>query len=315
MSMRTILLIGANGQVGHALQTALAPLGKVVCVTRAQLDLSRLPVGESVPVALKECVLSCQPDVIVNAAAYTAVDRAESDIQQAELLNTYVPGWLAALASELGACLVHYSTDYVFDGTKSGAYVETDRTNPQSVYGKTKLQGEQAIVKACPRHLIFRTSWVLSAHGGNFLKTMLKLGQERDALRIVSDQVGAPTTAELIANVTAQVLGAVLKGANDSKDLHCAQEAQWGIYHLVAGGETNWYAYAQYVFERARKLGWTLKIEPESVEPILTADYPVAAARPLNSRLDTSKLQKTFHIDLPHWQAGVDDVLSALKSN
>ena len=307
MSNRKILLFGANGQVGHALQTALAPLGQVVCLTRAQLDLSCLPAGDAIPVALKDLVHSVQPDVIVNAAAYTAVDRAESDAVQAELLNASVPGWLARLAQETGACLVHYSTDYVFDGTKQGTYVETDSTNPQSVYGATKLQGELAVAASCDRHLIFRTSWVFGAHGGNFLKTMLKLGQERDALRIVSDQIGAPTTAELIARVTASVLAIMLDQQINAKD------TRWGTYHLVAAGETSWFDYARYVFEKADEMGWKLKVTPQSITPIATADYPVAARRPLNSRLDTAKLREAFGIALPSWQVGVDDVLAALK--
>ena len=307
MSNRKILLFGANGQVGHALQTALAPLGQVVCLTRAQLDLSCLNAGDAIPVALKDLVHSVQPDVIVNAAAYTAIDRAESQAVQAELLNALVPGWLARLAHETGACLVHYSTDYVFDGTKQGTYVETDSTNPQSVYGATKLQGELAVAASCDRHLIFRTSWVFGAHGGNFLKTMLNLGQERDALRIVSDQIGAPTTAELIARVTAKVLAIMLDQQIDAKD------TRWGTYHLVAAGETSWFDYARYVFEKADQMGWKLKVTPQSITPIATADYPVAARRPLNSRLDTAKLREAFGIALPSWQVGVDDVLAALK--
>lgn len=308
MARQKILLIGANGQVGHALQTALAPLGELVCLTRAQLDLATLPTSDAVPEALLEQVQSCHPTVIVNASAYTAVDRAESEPQLADLLNARVPGWLATLANQLGACLVHYSTDYVFDGTKPGPYVESDPTHPQSVYGRTKLQGEQAVALACPRHLIFRTSWVLSAQGANFLKTMLKLGQERDALTIVSDQVGAPTTAELIAEVTAQVLTTMLKGPAS------AQDPRWGTYHLVASGETNWFAYAQYVFKNARAQGWPLKVTTDAIKPIATADYPVAARRPLNSRLDTTKLRQTFELELPAWQSGVDQVLSALKA-
>lgn len=311
MIKQKILLIGANGQVGHALQTALAPLGDVECVTRVQLDLSTLPSGSAVPASLRNLVQASQPTIIVNAAAYTAVDHAETEVQQAELLNACVPGWFAALATEIGACLVHYSTDYVFDGTKPGAYVETDQTNPQSVYGKTKLQGERAVAQACPRHLIFRTSWVLSAHGGNFLKTMLKLGQERDALRIVADQIGAPTTAGLIADVTVNALRIMLDGG--SVDMVKPQDPRWGTYHLVASGETSWFDYARYVFKRADEMGWTLKVKPETVEPIATADYPVAASRPLNSRLDTAKLRNTFKLTLPTWQAGVDDVLSAMK--
>lgn len=308
MARHKILLIGANGQVGQALQTTLAPLGELVCLTRAQLDLASLPFTDTVPEAFFSLVQSYHPTVIVNASAYTAVDRAESEPQLAELINARVPGWLAMLASQLDACLVHYSTDYVFDGTKPGRYVESDPTHPQSVYGRTKLQGEKAVALSCRRHLIFRTSWVLGAQGSNFLKTMLKLGQERDALTIVSDQVGAPTSAELIAKVTAQVLTIMLSGPAGPQD------PRWGTYHLVASGETNWFAYAQYVFEKARAQGWPLKVTAAAIKPIATADYPVAARRPLNSRLDTAKLRQTFELELPSWQTGVDQVLSALKA-
>lgn len=308
MVREKFLLIGANGQVGQALQSALAPLGEVVCLTRAQLDLATLPASAVMPEALLAQVQRCHPTVIVNACAHTAVDRAETEPQLAHLLNARVPGWLATLANQLDACLVHYSTDYVFDGIKSGYYRESDPTHPQSVYGRTKLQGEQAVALACPRHLIFRTSWVLSAQGVNFLKTMLRLAQERDALTIVSDQVGAPTTAELIAKVTSQVLTAMLKGPAGTQD------TRWGTYHLAASGETNWFAYAQYMLEQARAQGWSLKVTADAIKPIATADHPFAARRPLNSRLDTAKLRQTFELDLPPWQSGVHHVLSALKS-
>ena len=301
MSRPTILLLGANGQVGFALQTALAWLGTVIACTRAQLDLNS--VNEH-PQRVSDLVQTTRPDIIVNAAAYTAVDQAESDPEQSRTLNAVLPGLLAQAASAVGACLVHYSTDYVFDGTKKGSYREQDQTNPVSVYGQTKLQGEQAVIKACPRHLILRTSWVVSAHGGNFLKTMLRVGQERDSLRVVADQIGAPTAANLIAQTTRQLLEQMLAQP--------ASDPRWGIYHLVAGGQTSWFYYAQYVLSQAREKGWPIKVIPESIEAITTADYPVPAKRPQNSKLDTSKIRDIYNVVLPDWTEGVDEVLAQL---
>ncbi len=297
-----ILLLGANGQVGHALQTTLKPLGEVVCCTREQLDLSTLA---SQPDALDGLVQRIKPTIIVNASAYTAVDRAEVEPEIAALLNTQVPGMLGAAAQKLGACVVHFSTDYVFDGTKAGAYQESDQTSPLSVYGRSKLEGEHTLSHKCPRHLIFRTSWVVGAHGGNFLKTMLKFAQEREALRIVSDQQGAPTSANLLAQTTTEILRTMADQP--------ATDPRWGVYNLVAAGQTNWHAYASYVIAQARELGWPIKIKDEAITPILTAEYPVAATRPLNSVLDTSKIRKTFGVNLPDWRVGVDEVLQTLK--
>ena len=301
MSRLTILLLGANGQVGHALQTALASLGTVIACTRAELDLD---VAYAQPQLVLDLVQKTRPNVIVNAAAYTAVDRAESDPEQGRTLNAVLPGLLAQAASDVGACIVHYSTDYVFDGTKKGSYREQDQTNPLSMYGQTKLQGEQAVAKACARHLILRTSWVVSAHGGNFLKTMLRVGQERDSLRVVADQIGAPTSANLIAQTTRHLLVEMLAQP--------ASDPRWGVYHLAAGGQTSWFYYAQYVLSQAREKGWPIKVAPESIEAIATADYPVAAKRPHNSKLDTSKIRQTFGVVLPDWTEGVDEVLAQL---
>jgi dTDP-4-dehydrorhamnose reductase len=297
----TILLIGANGQVGYALQTALASLGTVIACTRLQIDLN---IVNEQPQLVLELVQKTRPDIIVNAAAYTAVDQAETEPEQARTLNAVLPGLLAQAASAVGACLVHYSTDYVFDGTKKGSYREQDQTNPASVYGQTKLQGEQAVTKACARHLILRTSWVVGAHGGNFLKTMLRVGQERDSLRVVADQIGAPTAAKLIAQTTRHLLEQMLAQP--------ASDPRWGIYHLVAGGQTSWFYYAQYVLSQAREKGWPIKVAPESIEAITTADYPVPAKRPQNSRLDTCKIRDTFDVVLPDWTEGVDEVLAQL---
>ncbi len=300
----TILLLGANGQVGHALQTSLNSLGKVVACTRAQLDFDQTP--EQVGRALGALMQQHQPTVVVNASAYTAVDRAQTEPELAQRMNALAPGLIAQAAQAAGACVVHYSTDYVFKGDQLTPYVETDATAPQSVYGQSKLAGEQAVASGCVRHLIFRTSWVVSAHGGNFLKTMLKLAQERDALSVVSDQVGAPTSAALLASITTQVLQALL--AQPSLD------PRWGLYHLTASGHTNWHAYACYVIAQARRAGWPIKVQDEAIKPIATKDYPVAAARPLNSRLDTGKLCQAFGLTLPDWRVGVDEVLRALKS-
>jgi len=300
--MQKILLLGANGQVGHALQTTLKPLGEVVCCTRADLDLSSLAAQ---PDTLDLLVQRVKPTIIVNASAYTAVDRAEAEPELANLLNAQVPGMLGAAAQKLGACVVHYSTDYVFDGKKAGAYQESDQTNPLSVYGRSKLEGERILSLNCKRSIVLRTSWVVGAEGGNFLKTMLKFAQERDALRIVSDQQGAPTSAKLLAQSTADILRLMAEQP--------ATDPRWGLYHLVAAGQTNWHAYASYVIAQARQLGWPIIIKNEAITPILTAEYPVAATRPLNSVLDTSKIRKTFGLTLPDWQVGVDEVLQTLQ--
>ena len=298
MNTHKILLIGGNGQVGHTLKSALQPLGEVVVVTRAELDLSDTR-------AIIPLVTRVNPDIIVNATAYTAVDRAETESKLAHTINAVAIGLLAQAAHEVGACMVHYSTDYVYAGTKKTPYVESDETQPLSVYGRSKLAGERALAEACPRHLIFRTSWVVGAHGGNFLKTMLKLAQERDALRVVADQIGAPTSADLIAETTAQILSVMAEQP--------AADPRWGVYHLTAGGQTNWHAYASYVIAQARAAGWPIKVADDAIAAIRTEDYPVAATRPMNSCLDTAKVRQAFGVNLPDWRVGVDGVLAALK--
>ena len=290
--------------MGHALQASLSRLGEVTACTREQIDFSQSP--GVIAAALKVLTQRFKPTVVVNATAYTAVDRAQAEPELAQRINAIAPGLIAKAAHEAGACVVHYSTDYVFKGDKLEPYFETDPTDPQSVYGQSKLDGEHAVIKACARHLIFRTSWVVSAHGGNFLKTMLKLAQERDTLNVVADQVGAPTSANLIATVTTQMLQALIEQPST--------DPRWGLYHLVASGHTNWHAYACYVIAQARAAGWPIKIQEQAIHPIATKDYPVAAPRPLNSRLDTQKLCKTFNLTLPEWRVGVDEVLQALKS-
>ena len=300
----SILLFGVNGQVGHALQASLSCLGGVAACTREQIDFSQST--EVIAAALEVLTQRYQPAVLVNATAYTAVDRAQAEPELAQRINAIAPGLIAKAAHKAGACVVHFSTDYVFKGDKPESYLETDPTNPQSVYGQSKLDGEHAVANACARHLIFRTSWVVSAHGGNFLKTMLKLAQERDTLNVVADQVGAPTSANLLAMVTAQILQVLIEQPST--------DPRWGLYHLVASGHTNWHAYACYVIAQARAAGWPIKIQDQAIHPIATKDYPVAAPRPLNSRLDTHKLCKAFNLTLPEWRVGVDEVLQALKS-
>lgn len=294
---RPLLVLGANGQVGRELTSALAALGEVIALDRAAADLSN-------PESLREIIRRAAPRAVVNAAAYTAVDRAESESDLAHRVNAQAPGVLAEEARALGAPIVHFSTDYVYDGTKSGAYVETDATNPLSVYGASKLAGERAVAAANPRHLILRTSWVVSSFGANFIKTMLRLAEERDALRVVADQHGVPTSAALLASVTRQLLAA-MQDAADS-------DPRWGVYHVVPAGETTWNDLARYVIGWARENGVPLRATPVSVAAISTADYPVAARRPANSRLDTTKLRRTFGVELPDWRAGVDDVLRQL---
>jgi len=291
-----ILLLGKNGQVGWELQRALAPLGELVAWDRTLADLAD-------PLALAARVEEIKPQIIVNAAAYTAVDKAESEAETAFAVNASSPARLAEEAARLGAWLVHYSTDYVFDGSRTGAYREADGANPLSVYGRSKWQGEEGIRAAGCRHLIFRTSWVFGARGGNFLKTMLRLAAEREQLRVVADQMGAPTGAELLADVTAHCL-------RDA--LHPGGEELSGTYHLTANGAVSWHGYARYVVERAWAAGLLLRCRPEDIVPISTAEYPLPAPRPANSCLDTSRLQERFGLALPDWRMGVDRVLDEI---
>lgn len=292
-----ILLTGKNGQVGFELRRALAPLGEIVAVDMAECDLSDAD-------AIRALVRDVAPQVIVNPAAYTAVDKAETEQATAHAVNAVAPGVFGQEAKKLGALVVHYSTDYVFDGTKQGVYTEDDAPNPQSVYGKTKLAGENALRDSGADFLILRTSWVVGAHGGNFAKTMLRLAAERDALSVVADQFGSPTSAALLADLTAHLVRQASR-AN-------AGDFPYGVYHTVAGGETNWHEYACYVIERARKAGRPIRVAPENIRPIATADYPTPAKRPANSRLDTSKLRDTFGLRLPDWREGLDHILDQI---
>lgn len=289
MSERRILLLGADGQVGWELRRALLPLGTLLAYGRRQADLAQLD-------SLQGLLDDLQPAVIVNAAAYTAVDRAEAETELAHRINAEAPELCAHWAAQKGAWLVHYSTDYVFDGRREGAYDEASATCPLSNYGRSKLVGEQAIARSGCQHLILRTSWVYALRGNNFAHTMLRLGREREQLRVVADQVGAPTSAELIADVTALALHRMLQSPA------FAEEAQ-GLYHLSASGSTSWHGYAQYLLEQAAALG--LEFRCKQVLPIGTADYPLPAPRPKNSRLDCSRLCRRFGITLPDWRVQV----------
>ncbi|MDH1701119.1 dTDP-4-dehydrorhamnose reductase [Comamonas terrigena] len=291
-----ILLLGKDGQVGWELQRSLAPLGALVALGRHGADGLCGDLGHLE--GLAQTVRQLRPDVIVNAAAHTAVDKAESEPELARTLNALAPGVLAQEAKALDALLVHFSTDYVFDGSGSVPRLETDVVAPLSVYGRTKLEGEQHIQASGCRHLIFRTSWVYAARGGNFAKTMLRLAQERESLTVIDDQWGAPTGADLIADVTAHAIRQVAR---------CPQDA--GLYHLVAQGETTWNAYARYVLAQAQQVQPALAIQASEVRPVPSSAFPTPAQRPHNSRLDTRKLQATFGLQLPSWQQGVTRML------
>ena len=295
----TILLLGKNGQVGWELQRSLAPLGPLIALDRQGADGLCGDLADSA--GLAATVRALQPSVIVNAAAYTAVDRAEGEADLAQRINAEAPAVLAREAAACGALLVHYSTDYVFDGSGDQPWTEDAPTGPLGVYGATKLAGEQAIVQAGGAHLILRTSWVYAARGGNFARTMLRLAQERDRLTVIDDQWGAPTGAELIADVTAHAVAQTRQ-----------QPSKAGLYHLAAAGETNWNSYAKYVLAQANQAQPAIKIRATEVVPIATSAYPTPARRPHNSRLDTRKLQATFGLQLPPWQDGVRRLLAEI---
>jgi len=300
-----ILLLGKNGQVGWELQRSLAPLGEVLALDRHSThtcgDLSR-------PEELMQTALNYRPDVIVNAAAHTAVDQAEGDPEMARLLNATAPAALAEAAQQLGALLVHYSTDYVFNGEGQVPWQESDVTAPLNVYGQTKREGELAIAKSGCQHLIFRTSWVYASRGANFAKTILRLAGERERLTVIDDQFGAPTGADLIADVTAQALRQVLA-------LPATEQLQHtGIFHLVAAGQTSWHGYASHVIETAKRLrpesAWRVK----EVAPVPSSAFVTAAKRPHNSRLATARLEASFGLRMPAWQDGVERMLAEILS-
>jgi dTDP-4-dehydrorhamnose reductase len=296
-----ILLLGQNGQVGWELQRSLAPLGELVALDRRG-DPARGLCGDLADLdGLRETVRALAPQIIVNAAAHTAVDKAQSEPDLARRLNTEAPAALAEAAHALGAWLVHYSTDYVFDGSGHTPWVEDAPTGPLNVYGQTKLDGERAIAAACKRHLILRTSWVYAARGGNFAKTMLRLAAERERLTVIDDQFGAPTGAELIADVTAHAIRQLLQRPQDA-----------GTYHLAAAGETTWNGYARHVIDTARVLQPEQVLAAREVTAVPTSAFPTPAQRPHNSRLDTTRLQQTFSLRLPEWQRGVDRMLAEI---
>ena len=290
-----ILLLGKNGQLGSELQRSLAPLGELLALDRR----STLHCGDLLNLeGLAETVRALRPDVVVNATAYTAVDKAESDQEVAHRVNALAPEVLSRECAALGAYLVHFSTDYVFDGSGQTPWTEFDATGPVNVYGQSKLAGEQGIAKQGARHVIFRTSWVYGTEGGNFAKTMLRLAQERDKMAVINDQFGAPTGAALLADITALALQ--------------LPAPLMGIYHLAAAGETTWYAYAEYVLAKSKQLKPNLNYTVKEFVAVPTSDFPTPAKRPLNSRLDCSRLTEALKRPLPPWQAGVDQVLAKI---
>ena len=298
----TVLVFGGNGQVGRELLRALAPLGEVVATTRS----GTLPDGAACEVAdfnrpdtLPVLLNRVQPSVVVNAAAYTAVDRAEQEPDAAFRANTEAPGVIARWCAAQGVLLVHYSTDYVFDGQGAHPYLEDDATAPLGIYGTSKRDGEDAVRAAGGRHLIFRTAWVYASHGGNFLRTMLRVGAERDVLRVVADQIGTPTPAALIADTTAQVLQ------------HPGQPS--GTWHLTASGQTSWHGFAEAIFVEAVAAG--VLARAPVVEAIPGLEYPTPAKRPSWSVLDNRKLQQDFGVILPSWQEGLKQVMAEIAVN
>lgn len=293
-----LLLFGKNGQLGVELQSALAPLGELIALNRMSHDycgdVSNLD-------GIARSIAAIKPDVIINAAAYTAVDKAESEQELAHTINAAAPEVMAHEAKRFGAKLIHYSTDYVFDGAGNKPYKETDTTHPINAYGRSKKAGEDAIRASGCEHMILRTSWVYGGGGRNFVKTIIELAGARDTLNVVNDQIGAPTGTALLAECTAKIL----------------KDKAWvgGLYHLTALGETSWYDYARFIVETAKGLGASLKLSADAIKPIPSSNYPTPARRPLNSRLDTSKFQETFGIPLPAWQNGVVAMLQQFYGN
>lgn len=295
--MTNILILGKNGQVGDALQKVFDSETQCHAFDSKECDLTNEK-------KLRKLIQDIKPQIIINAAAYTAVDHAEGDEVGAHKVNARGPQIIGEEATTVGASVIHFSSDYVFDGKKKSPYKETDKTNPLSVYGASKLQGEKLLMKACPRSLILRTSWVVGKHGHNFLKTILTLAHERDTLRVVSDQVGVPTSADLLADVTKMLVTQLCHG--DRKSF------PFGIYHVAPSGQTNWFEYAKLVVGEAIKLGDTFKVTPDMMHAIQTKDYPTPAKRPLNSSLDTSRFEKEFSMTLPPWEEGVFAIMKSI---
>jgi dTDP-4-dehydrorhamnose reductase len=294
--MQNILVLGKKGQVGQALQDVLSTKVNLHAFDSREADLTNER-------QLRQLIQDIKPAVIVNAAAYTEVDRAESDEVMAFKVNARGPQILGEEATTMGAAVIHFSSDYVFDGLKKGAYVETDKTNPLSVYAASKLEGEKLLIKACARSLILRTSWVVSHHGGNFLKTMLRLAHEREVLRVVADQHGVPTSAHLLAETSRMLIEKL------SQD---PEHFPYGIYHVASKGETTWFDYARFVISEAIKRGDTFKLDLDNIQPIKTEEYPLPAKRPQNSRLDTSYFEETFGVTLPSWESGILAIMDQL---
>lgn len=291
-----ILITGKHGQVGQELMRSLAPLAELVGVDMDECDLAK-------PAAIERLLANVKPDLILNPAAYTAVDKAESEANLAHAVNAAAPEVLAKYAAAKNIPIITYSTDYVFDGAKDGLFVETDKANPKSVYGKTKWLGEAAVRNNAPKHVILRTSWVFGSHGVNFLKTVLRLAQERDKLSIVADRFGAPTSAAMLADATAVIAKQLCEPGATRK---------YGTYHLVADGETSWHGYAQWVLTKASELGVKFKIKADAIRPITTKEYPMPAPRPANCRLDTSKVMSVFGLNPSSWRDEVVSVLNKL---
>ena len=292
-----LLLTGKNGQLGFELQRSLAPLGHITAVDSGDCDLSK-------PDDVRRLVRSVAPDIIVNPAAYTAVDLAESQQDLVMAVNAQAPAVLGEEARTLGIPVVHFSTDYVFDGTKSTPYSESDRTAPLGAYGRSKRDGEEGLCGATPMHLILRTSWVFGVHGQNFAKTMIKLAQERDELRVVADQCGAPTSAPLLADITAHLVRSMQRDG--------VKDFPFGLYHVTASGATTWHDYARHVLNAAIMKSYSLKVGPDQIIPIASEDFPARTQRPKNSRLDTSKFRSTFGLSLPDWQLGLNHILQQI---
>lgn len=290
-----ILLFGKNGQLGWELRRSLAPLGEVVALGSSG---EAWPCDFGEPARLADTVRALRPQVIVNAAAYTAVDAAEADRDTAQRINAEAPGVLAEAAQALGAMLVHFSSDYVFDGGGLRPWREDDAAAPLNVYGATKLEGERRVARACTRHLVLRTSWVHAPRGANFVHTVLRLARERERITVVDDQVGAPTGADLLADIAAHAIRAVR-----------AQPGLFGLYHAAASGETSWRGYARFLVNLAGGLGAQLRLSADAIEAVTSDDFPAPARRPLNSRLDTSRLQAAFGLAMPDWREGVERTL------
>jgi dTDP-4-dehydrorhamnose reductase len=301
-----ILLTGKNGQIGYELASALSgTLHQVIAVGSADCNFAK-------PADIRELIESTKPDVVINPAAYTAVDRAESEPDFAHAINTQAPEIMAAELKKTGGLLIHFSTDYVFDGTKSTPYTELDKPNPQSVYGQTKLQGEQAIAASGVNHIILRTSWVFGTHRNNFLKTMLKLAAEREELRVVNNQFGAPTSTRFLATAVMRILERMESHARTTQT-KVDHDAMSGLYHCSCADRTSWYDYAQFAIDFARSQGAEFKLAPDRLIAIPASQYPTPAARPANSVLDNTKLEQTFGIHRPDWQAEVQGTVKTLN--